>query len=151
SNSRTATSSSLSSEVSLFGGIESVLLREMTGLLYYRSIDGTEIFGAPPGLRARSRPSWAPTENGVTPPHGIAAGTAATAPFADRHRGGSAPGTRAGSADADVDLLDLGEAFEHAFQRRLTTEAGGLHAAVGLAGQLSAALVDLHPAGLDAV
>src|SRR5699024_6213991 len=78
SNSRTATSSSLSSEVSLFGGIESVLLREMTGLLYYRSIDGTEIFGAPPGLGARSRPSWAPTENGVTPPHGIKSMTAAT-------------------------------------------------------------------------
>src|SRR5699024_452023 len=47
--------------------------------------------------------------------------------------------------------LSLPVPSEHASHRPLTPHAGGLQAAAGLAGQLSAAPVALPPAGLDAV
>src|SRR6185312_16923550 len=47
--------------------------------------------------------------------------------------------------------LPLRESVEHALQRELAAQAGLLVAAVGHAGGLAAALVDLDPAGLDGV
>src|SRR5216683_7282864 len=45
--------------------------------------------------------------------------------------------------------LALGEAVEHALERELAADAALLVAAVGHAGHLAAALVDLHPARFD--
>src|SRR3984893_16228500 len=47
--------------------------------------------------------------------------------------------------------LALGEAVEHALERELAADAALLVAAVGHAGHLAAALVDLHPARFDGV
>src|SRR3712207_1792136 len=58
---------------------------------------------------------------------------------------------RGSGAEAHVDLLGLGEAGDHALQGPLPADAALLVAAVGLADDLSAALVDLHPAGLEPV
>src|SRR5947209_6081799 len=61
-----------------------------------------------------------------------------------------APGSRDESgmrklswAEVDGDALDLGEALQHPLERELASDAALLEAAVGLAGQLARALVDL--------
>src|SRR4051812_49363607 len=67
---------------------------------------------------------------------------------------GAGAGTGTGTRSAlqpDVDLLGLREAGQHPLERDLAADAALLVAAVGLPDDLSAALVDLHPAGLDAV
>ena len=71
----------------------------------------------------------------------------------DRPRIASAGRSRRGNAllDLDVDLLDLGERLEGTLDGELAPDAAGLVAAVGLADDLAAALVDLNPAGLDPV
>src|SRR5581483_1023742 len=48
-------------------------------------------------------------------------------------------------------VLLLGEAVQHALERELPPDAALLDAAIGMAGRLAQALVDLHPAGLDGV
>src|SRR4029077_681165 len=53
--------------------------------------------------------------------------------------------------DLDVDLLDLGERLDRTLEGELASDAAGLVAAVGLADDLAAALVDLDPAGFDPV
>ena len=46
-------------------------------------------------------------------------------------------------------VLALGEALEHPFERELTADAALLVAAIGMAGCLADALVDLYPAAFD--
>src|SRR5947209_7909916 len=59
--------------------------------------------------------------------------------------------TRRSDREIDRHVLALGEAVEHALERKFATDSALLVAAVGHAGELAEALVDLHPARFDGV
>src|ERR1700759_3533887 len=56
-------------------------------------------------------------------------------------------------SDREIDrhVLALGEAVEHALERKFATDSALLVAAVRHAGKLAEALIDLHPPRLDGV
>src|SRR3954465_12555558 len=53
------------------------------------------------------------------------------------------------SHQIDRNVLYLRKAFQHRIERKLAAEPALLVAAIGVAGELTASLVDLHPPGFD--